>query len=57
MNRDLLAKRDALQSKIDEWCRDNPGAVDPAAQETFLRDIGYIVPEGPDFNIAVQCGH
>ncbi len=54
INRSLLAKRDALQEKIDEWYRNNPGAVDPAEQEAFLRDIGYIVPEGDDFKIDVS---
>ncbi len=52
-NRDLLAKRDALQLQIDAWCEDNPGATDPAEQEKFLRSIGYIVPEGDDFSIDV----
>ena len=50
-NRTLLAKRDAFQAKIDQWCRNNPGAVDPAQQEAFLREIGYLVPEGEDFMI------
>jgi malate synthase len=53
-NKSLLAKRDALQLKIDDWCDDNPGASDPAEQEKFLREIGYIVPEGDDFHIAVE---
>ncbi len=53
-NHSLLDKRDALQLKIDTWCKDNPGATDPGAQEKFLRDIGYIVPTGDDFNIAVE---
>jgi malate synthase len=51
-NRALLKKRDVFQLKIDEWCRNNPGATDPAAQEKFLRDIGYIVPDVGDFEIA-----
>jgi malate synthase len=50
-NRALLAKRDALQVQIDQWCRNNLGATDPDAQEQFLRDIGYIVPEGSEFEI------
>jgi malate synthase len=54
VNRALLAKRDALQEKIDEWCRNNPGTVDPAAQELFLRDIGYLLPEDDDFKIEVE---
>jgi malate synthase len=54
INRNLLSKRDDMQSQIDNWCKDNPGATDPQEQENFLREIGYIVPEGQDFNIAVE---
>ncbi|KEA65109.1 Malate synthase G [Marinobacterium lacunae] len=48
-NRELLAKRDALQEKIDEWHRQNRGQFDFAAYKQFLTDIGYLLPEGPDF--------
>jgi malate synthase len=54
INLALLKMRDQLQSRIDDWCRNNSGATDPAAQEAFLRDIGYIVPEGEDFKIDVM---
>jgi malate synthase len=51
-NRALLAKRDALQAQIDMWCETNPArAADPAAQEAFLREIGYLVPEPAPFTI------
>jgi malate synthase len=51
-NRALLEKRDALQAKIDDWHRQNRGrAVAPGAYEKFLRDIGYLLPEGPDFAV------
>jgi malate synthase len=51
-NRALLKKRASLQAQIDAWHiahRDQPH--DAAAYEGFLRDIGYLVPEGPDFSI------
>jgi len=51
-NRELLLERESLQAKIDAWHvarRDGP--FDPAAYEAFLRDIGYLVPEGEDFAI------
>ena len=51
-NRALLQKRDDLQGKIDEWHlkhRDAPH--DRVAYETFLREIGYLVEEGADFEI------
>ncbi len=52
VNRALLARRDALQAQIDAWHlgRRDQG-FDPAAYQVFLRDIGYIVAEGPDFAI------
>jgi len=44
-NKALLAKRDALQTQLDEWHRAHPGPVqDPAAYKTFLEQIGYLVP-------------
>ncbi len=49
-NRSLLQKRDALQARIDEWHRAHPGAS-IAAQKAFLEEIGYLLPEGPDFTI------
>ncbi|MEM0929101.1 MAG: malate synthase G [Pseudomonadota bacterium] len=49
-NQALLDKRDALQTQIDTWYTEG-GDKGPEAQETFLREIGYIVPEGPDFTI------
>ncbi len=53
-NRALLGKRDAFQTKIDDWYRENGAPSDLAVYEQFLRDIGYILPEGPDFTIAVE---
>ncbi|MBB5442459.1 MULTISPECIES: malate synthase G [unclassified Paraburkholderia] len=44
-NRALLAKRDRLQSELDNWHRANPGPVrDLRAYRAFLEGIGYIVP-------------
>ena len=51
-NKALLAKRETLQAQIDEWHkahRDTPHDV--AAYKAFLTEIGYLVPEGPDFTI------
>ena len=51
-NRSLLEKRNALQKQIDAWClarRGQPFKMD--AYKTFLTDIGYLVPEGGDFQV------
>ncbi|RWX74618.1 malate synthase G [Neorhizobium lilium] len=53
-NRDLLAKRDVFQEKLDQWYRDNGAPSDLAAYESFLREIGYLLPEGPDFAVSTQ---
>ncbi|HEU0222613.1 MAG TPA: malate synthase G [Paracoccaceae bacterium] len=51
-NRALLAKRAELQEKIDAWHLARRGQPhDPAAYESFLRAIGYLLPEGPDFQV------
>jgi malate synthase len=55
LNRALLARRDDLQAQIDQWFTARRGAaIDPAAHEAFLREIGYITPEGPDFRIETR---
>jgi malate synthase len=49
--RALLAKRDDLQVQIDGWHHRNAGTPhDAAAYQEFLRSIGYLLPEGPDFS-------
>jgi malate synthase len=50
-----LKIRDDMQAKIDAYHIDRRGKpLDPAAYERFLRDIGYLVPEPPDFSIATE---
>jgi malate synthase len=50
--RDLLAQREELQAKIDAWHVEHRGQTfDAAAYRAFLSEIGYLVPEGPDFEI------
>ena len=45
-NRELLAKRDDLQARIDAWHKDREGApIDQQAYQAFLTDLGYLVPE------------
>jgi malate synthase len=51
-NRELLAKRDALQMRIDDWYRQHGAPSDMEAYQAFLREIGYILPEGSDFHVS-----
>jgi malate synthase len=54
-NNALLARRDALQAEIDAWYRAYPERPVPAeAHAAFLREIGYLVPEGPDFQVGTS---
>ncbi|WP_349829044.1 malate synthase G [Brevibacterium litoralis] len=53
-NRELLAVRDDIQAKIDEYHRANPGQPDPEAYKAFLTEIGYLVPEPEDFTITTS---
>ncbi|RWR13365.1 malate synthase G [Paenirhodobacter populi] len=51
-NRDFLARREAIQARIDAWHLEHRGeGHDATAYRAFLEEIGYIVPEGPDFTI------
>ncbi|MCC0039273.1 MAG: malate synthase G [Brucellaceae bacterium] len=50
-NRELLAVRDAMQEKIDQWYRQNGAPSDLKVYEQFLREIGYLKPEGDAFSV------
>jgi malate synthase len=55
INRALLAKRDDLQAQIDAWHVARAGKpIDQAEYQTFLREIGYLVPEPAPFQIGTQ---
>ena len=54
-NRDLLAFRAELQKKIDDWFIARRGkAHDMGEYTAFLKDIGYLIPEGADFEITTS---
>jgi malate synthase len=51
-NRALLDKREAIQAQVDAWHIEQRGQPhDAAAYTAFLKEIGYLVPEGPDFTL------
>ncbi len=54
-NRALLEMREEIQGRIDAWHRDHRGQDhDAGAYADFLRDIGYLVPEGDKFSIETE---
>lgn len=56
-NKALLATRDEMQKQIDQWHLDNPtnsGEVDFAKYKQFLQEIGYLLPEGEDFQVSTE---
>jgi malate synthase len=54
-NRDLLQKRDDIQTKIDTWHIDHKGQdFNFTEYKSFLTDIGYIAPRSEDFKITTD---
>ena len=52
INRALLAKREELQAKIDDWHRVRKGQpLNAMEYRTYLFDIGYLVTEPQSFSI------
>ncbi|QGA56560.1 malate synthase G [Brucella sp. 2280] len=52
-NRALLAKRDELQVRIDAWYKENRDkGYSQADYQQFLKDIGYLLPEGGAFSVS-----
>ncbi|MCY3884501.1 MAG: malate synthase G [Gammaproteobacteria bacterium] len=54
-NQELLARRELLQQKIDEWHKQRLGrSIDSADYKQFLEGIGYLERQGPPFQIRTQ---
>ena len=51
-NTALLAKREDLQAKINEWHRNN--SFDLEKYKAFIQEIGYLLPEVEDFKITTE---
>ncbi|MEH7180389.1 malate synthase G [Neobacillus vireti] len=52
-NKELLAKRDELQTKINQWHRENKD-FNFTKYKAFLEEIGYLQPEPEDFRISTE---
>ena len=51
-NKELLKFREDLQKKIDDWHIKNKGnEIEIEKYKKFLKEIGYLINEGPDFKI------
>lgn len=51
----LLVKRDDIQAKIDAWHQARRGQqIDQEEYQSFLRNIGYLVPEPAPFEIGTE---
>ena len=54
-NKELLYIRESMQGKIDAWHLANPGGEkNLSIYKDFLKDIGYLIPEGEDFKITTE---
>ncbi|MDC0150632.1 malate synthase G [Candidatus Pelagibacter sp.] len=52
INKKLIEKREILQKKIDNWHIKNRGnKITNIEYKKFLKEIGYLVEEGPSFEI------
>ena len=52
LNKSLIKKRSDLQSKLNDWYKNNKGKeINIAEYKKFLLDIDYLIEEGDDFKI------
>ena len=54
-NKALLEKRDQIQKQIDGWHLERKGqAINADEYKGFLTEIGYLLPEGDNFNVTTE---
>ncbi|MEL6200975.1 MAG: malate synthase G [Pseudomonadota bacterium] len=53
-NKALLEKRESLQAQLDDWHKANGMPNDMEAYKAFLKEVGYLVEEGPDFSVQTE---
>ena len=50
-NRFLLDKRNRMHEQVNEYYFEHPGTPEPNGYRKYLKEIGYLVPEGGNFQI------
>jgi malate synthase len=53
-NRELLARREEIQARLDEFHREHPGAPDAEAYTALLRELGYLLDEPADVSVTTD---
>ncbi|MGG6437949.1 malate synthase G [Saccharococcus caldoxylosilyticus] len=53
-NKELLARRDEIQAKLNEWHKEHRDSFDMEQYKAFLTEIGYLEPEVEDFEITTE---
>ena len=53
-NRELLDVREEFQTKLDNWHREYPGAVDQDKYLDYLREIGYLLPQDDNVKVTTE---
>jgi malate synthase len=53
-NRELLARREEIQARLDEFHREHPGAPDADAYTALLRELGYLLDEPADVSVTTD---
>ena len=53
-NRELLARREEIQARLDEFHREHPGAPDSEAYTALLRELGYLLDEPADVSVTTD---
>ena len=54
-NKELIKIREDIQNKINDWHKANKGnEINLENYKKFLKDIGYLKEEGPDFKIETK---
>ncbi len=53
-NRELLAKRDEIQQRLDAWHSEHPGRPDHAMYTDLLRELGYLLDEPAEVSVTTS---